>query len=413
VKKPVPAAARRILRVLRVLPVLLVGLLLPAQAEAQLSFSGEAVLGAVVLPAWPYDSHRFDSIVNPGNIAGLKDVSLDYSLDARLAGGNEKADFRFRMIFAPAELPQVLRANAGWRIRDSVRLRLGRQSLLTGYGYGWNPMDFANPLKDPADPAQELEGVDALSLLASCGSSFTLKLTGIYRPQDFSAGGDYEDLQAALELTLALPAFELKLTGFYDYDGQEGEDAYVPAAGLGLMLDLAGIGVYAEAAVQKGSRVYSPQLAVPGRDTDRLFSGLAGLQYVFISETSVTAELFFNGEGLDRTERELYADHLSALDAYFPDWLSVYRPGYFARTYLLVDLRQPVYAWNLEAALACILSPDSGALSVLPSLSFDVTGALTVNLSYSGLFSLKEDEVDEARLAPAPHSLRCEARYSY
>jgi len=410
-KKPAPAAAPQTPHTLLLLLLLI--LIFPAKAVAQLSFSGEAVLGVTVLPAWPYDSRRFDSPVNPGGTADLQDLSLDYGLDARLAGGDGKADFRFRLIFAPAELPQVLRAHAGWRIRDGFWLRLGRQSLLTGYGYGWNPMDFANPLKDPADPAQELQGVDALSVLASPGSFFTMKLTGIYRPQDFSAGIDYEDLQAALEFTLALPAFELKLTGFYDYDEHEGEDAYVPAAGAGLMLDIAGIGVYAEAALQKGSRIYSPQFAVPGRETGWLFSGLAGLQYVFISETSVTAEFFFNGEGLGRTERELYANRLKALDVYFPDWLSVYRPGYFARTYLLVDLRQPVYVWNLEAGLACILSPDSGALSVLPSLSFDITGALTVNLSYSGLFSLKEDEVDEARLAPAPHSLRCEARYSY
>lgn len=382
-------------------------------ARAQASFSGEAVLGVTALPAWPYHSGRFDSPVNPGNIGGLKDVSLDYGLVARLAGGDEAADFRFWLNFAPDAPPQILRAHIGWRIAGNLRLRLGRQSLLTGYGYGWNPMDFASPVKDPFDPLQELAGVDALSLLASLGPSLTLRLSGIYRPGIFTAGGDYEDLQAAGELTLALPAFELKLTGCYEYDEHEGEDAFVPAAGAGLMLDIAGVGVYGEAALQKGSRVYSPRDAAPRRDTDRLFSGLAGLQYVFVTETTLTLEFFLNGEGLDRTERELYKARLEAADIYFEDWLSVYRPGSFAATYLLVDLRQPIYARSLEAGLACIVSPDSGALSVLPDLSFDISGALTVKLSYAGLFSLREDACDEARLAPAPHSLRCEARYSY
>lgn len=393
---------------------LVLTLLAAAPAAAELSFSGEAVLGATALPAWHYDSARFDSPVNPDNIGGLHDVSLDYGLDARLAGGEEKTDFRFRLIFLPGGPPQILRAHIGWRVGESLWLRLGRQSLLTGYGYGWNPMDFANPLKDPADPRQELAGVDAFSLLLAPGPLLTFRLAAVYRPEDFAAGGDWQDLQGTAELTVALPAFELKLTGFYDYDGSEGEDAYVPAAGAGLMLDVAGLGVYGEAAALKGSRVFSPLGLTPERETCWLFSCLAGLQYVFATETSVTVEFFFNGEGINRAERELYTAHLSLqADPDFENWLSVYRPGYFARTYLLVDLRQPLYAWNLEAALACVVSPDSGALSVLPGLSFDVSGALTVNVSYAGAFSLRKDAYDEAWLSPAPHSLRCEARYSY
>jgi hypothetical protein len=395
---------------------LLAGLVLtlPAAppAAAELSFSGEAVLGATALPAWHYDSARFDSPVNPDNIGGLHDVSLDYGLDARLDGGEEKTDFRFRLIFSPGGPPQILRAHIGWRVGESLWLRLGRQSLLTGYGYGWNPMDFANPLKDPSDPRQELAGVDAFSLLLAPGPLLTFRLAVVYRPGDFAGGGDWQDLQGAAELTVALPAFELKLTGFYDYDGNEGEDAYVPAAGAGLMLDVAGVGVYGEAAALKGSRVFSPLGLTPERETGWLFSCLSGLQYVFVTETSVTVEFFINGEGLDRQERELYEVRLADI-TYFEDWRRVYRPGCFAGTYLLVDLRQPLYAWNLEAALACIVSPDSGALSVLPALSFDVSGALTVNVSYAGAFSLRKDAYDEAWLSPAPHSLRCEARYSY
>ena len=186
------------------LPALLAALLLTllpaAPAAAELSFSGEAVLGVTALPAWHYDSTRFDTPLTPGKIGGLHDLSLDYALDARLAGGEEQTGFRFRLIFAPGGPPQILRAHIGWRLGESFWLRLGRQSLLTGYGYGWNPMDFANPLKDPADPRQELAGVDAFSLLLAPGPLLTFRLAAVYRPEDFAAGINWKDLQGAASL---------------------------------------------------------------------------------------------------------------------------------------------------------------------------------------------------------------------
>ncbi|MBA7651504.1 hypothetical protein ES703_59323 [subsurface metagenome] len=68
--------------------------------------------------------------------------------------------------------------------------------MLTEYGYGWNPINFANPLKDPFDSDQELKGVDALTIRYYLGNLFTIKLAGIYREELFTNGVDYSNLQA-------------------------------------------------------------------------------------------------------------------------------------------------------------------------------------------------------------------------
>ena len=243
-----------------------------AAASAQIDLSGEASTYLSVFPAFPYSLERFYSPVNPKNIADIRDVALDTDVTFRLEAGREAGTFTLWLAVNPYQMSRlllaaasgqpaqeqavegglfdsnpaalsVLRANIAWYIGQSFILRLGRQSLLTGYGYGWNPMDFANTVKDPFDPEAELRGVDALSLQFYLGNLFALKLSGIIRLDDFTdftAAKDFEDLQAGAELTASFPLIELKLSGFYAVDDSSEEYAYVPAIGGGFMLDVAG-----------------------------------------------------------------------------------------------------------------------------------------------------------------------------
>jgi hypothetical protein len=403
-------------------------------ASAQIDLSGEANTYLSVFPAIPYTSDRFESPVNIDNISGIQDIALDSDVTFRLGAGREVGTFTLWLAVNPYQMSQlllsspstdplaetlllsdpaalsVLRANIAWYIGQSFILRLGRQSMFTGYGYGWNPMDFANTAKDPFDPEAELRGVDALSLEFYLGNVFSLKLAGIFRTGESIAWADYKDLHVDAELTGSFPLLEVKLSGYYDHDDSTGEDAFVPALGSGFMLDVAGVGIYGEGALLWGGRIPVPLSVAsssPVRKDELLCSGLLGLQYTFASELQLVAEYFYNGEGYSLEERKLFNDRL--LDTYgsekYGEHVANYRPGYFARHYLLLNLGYPIYPWNTNTELSAYYSPDSAALGIVPSVELEISGSLSVRCSYTGMFSLQEDRYNEARFSPLKHIL--------
>jgi hypothetical protein len=416
------------------LPLVLIG----AVAGAEISLSGEANTYLNVFPAFPYTSSRFDSPVNPGNISGIQDVALDTDVTFRLGAGQAASALTLWLAVNPFEMSRllqaaasadplaegllpsdpaalsVLRANIAWYIGQSFVLRLGRQSMLTGYGYGWNPMDFANTLKDPFDPEAELRGVDALSLQLYLGNLFALKLAGIFRFDGLVAGADYKDMQAGAELTASFPLLELKVSGYYDYDDTAGEDASVPALGAGFMLDVAGVGIYGEGALLWGGRTPVPvavPLSAPERKEELLASWLLGVEYTFASELRLIAEYFYNGEGYSLQERKLYNERLA--DNNFAEHVANYRRGYFARHYLLLNLGYPIYPWNTNVELSTYYSPDSGAVGVMPSIELEVSGSMSVRAGYMGLISLQENRYDEAWFSPFKHIVELRLTYFF
>jgi len=421
--------------------------LVGAAAGAEITLSGQADAYLDLLPAMPSTSSRLDTLVDSGSAYGFQDVCLNTDVTFRLEAGQEAGAFTLWLAVNPYEMSQLLlaaasgnppleqtvagalllsdpaalsifRANIAWYIGQALVLRLGRQSLLTGYGYGWNPMDFASPVKDPLDPEAELRGVDALSLQFYLGNVFALKLSGIVRFDDFISGADFEDLQAAVELTASFPVFELKLSGYYDYDSTVDEDAFVPALGAGLMLDLAGVGVYGEGALLRGGRVPVPVGVSANEVKDEvLASGLLGLEYTFASELRLIAEYFYNGEGYSRQERELYnqslEDQFASSSTIPAAYLAMYRPGTFARHYLLLNLGYPIYPWKTNLELSAFYSPDSGALGIMPSLELEVSGSLSVRGTYMGMFSLAADHYDEAWFSPFNHFIELRLTYFF
>ena len=95
------------------------------------------------------------------------------------------------------------------------------------------------------------------------------------------------------------------------------------------------------------------------------------------------------------------------------DYLLMYRPGYFAKHYLLLNLDLPLYDLNTDINLSCMYSPDSWAFNMLPRITLNVSGSLSVDLGYIGLFSLKNDQFDEAWFSPVRHILQLKARYNF
>ena len=184
------------------------------------------------------------------------------------------------------------------------------------------------------------------------------------------------------------------------------------------MLDVAGVGIYGEGALLWGGRMpVAVGVSNIERPEEPLVSGLLGLGYTFASELQLIIEYFYNGEGYSRRERELYKD---SLEDQFPvpgyisgEYLSMYRPGYFARHYLLLNLGYPIYPWNTNVELSAYYSPDSGALGLMPSLELEVSGSLSARAGYMGMFSLLDDQYDEAWFSPFKHIVELRLTYYF
>ena len=91
----------------------------------------------------------------------------------------------------------------------------------------------------------------------------------------------------------------------------------------------------------------------------------------------------------------------------------MYRPGYFAGHYAGLYLYLPLYDLDTDLELSLIYSPDSWSLTVLPAITLNVTGSLTVGLSYLGLISLDDEQYNEAWFSPVKHIFQLEVRYSF
>jgi len=424
----------------------------PVPSGAQAQLGGEYTAGARA--AVPEDG-GYTSVLNPGNLLGLKDFTLDHQVVMKLSGGDGETglDLWFSLGngtgFSPSNLGMqseaerlysldLRRASIFMYLGDSLRVELGRQSLLTGYGYGWNPMNFANPPKDPTDPTAELTGVDALMLNLFPYGTANLKLYALLDTSDGLSSTDpssveYENVMAGGELTAALPGLEVKLNGLlgselFDDGAADaagtGLGGRTSALGLGVFADLAGVGVYGEAALFDGSRTGFPDesgaAAVPTVKEDLLISALGGLQYTFPGELSATAEYFYNGEGFNAEERADYRSALASLDLAADGALEVYtalaelyRPGYFSRHYALLNLLYPLYDVSVDLTGRVIFSPDSGALTLVPGLTWYSSGSLSIEASYTGSFSTYGEEDDEAVIAPFRHIVSVAGRFSF
>lgn len=420
---------------------------------AEVHFSGE--LKPEVIFNIPGED-GYESPLNPGNILGMGDVMFRNEIHLKLDQQSESAALDLwlqigqypiaDMLAGTAAIlsstdpagpaltsavedlayasnsylytASLLRANASWMPASELKFTLGRQSYLTGYGYGWNPSDLANPPKDPTDPQAYLRGVDGLTFQADPLSWIGIKAYGLLPSQGFS--WNYEDLLAGAEMTFQATSMEFKLSGLYggvEKDSDE-YDLYPHAGAAAFFVDLFGLGIYGEGVVRSRSRRNVPDAsAAPSvLENEIVYSALAGMEYYFSSGLVGAVEYFYNGEGWDDDQRDDYA---SALDLMSTgpdgDYMGLYTPQYFARHYILLNLMIPWYARDSSFNANIIYSPDSQALFVTPSAVFNMNyeGTLVSELWYSGQYSLDDSKKNEAWLSPVNHSILLNLRYYY
>ena len=380
---------------------------------AQASYSGTAEMNITANAPESMDEEDLFSRED----LGMEDISLMSALTAKMDAGDETTTFSAWFSIGENTDPAIddytldlMRFSVNIYISDTLSVEIGRQSLLTGYGYGWNPIDFVNPRKNPADPDADLRGVDGVALRVYPNETTSLKLYGILPDVSSTGERSYEEVKAGTEMTLYLPGVEFMLSGFWDYDSNEGSDDYTPSVGTAAMVDILGAGVYTELALRQGSRNSFPDgLSAGTRKVDWLFSGLLGLEYTFGSELYAVVEYFYNGEGYDKLERTDFETSLPLN----PDLFNLYSPGYFGRHYVLVNLTQPFYDINTDATLSVLVAPDSGALTLMPMAIHNFSGSFSVQIGYTGLFDLKSDDFNELSALPIRHLVNALFSYSF
>lgn len=415
----------------------------------QPGFSGSIRTNLAYFPAFPYEDDRFDTLINPGNFLNIHDIQFINYCTAKIEGQDDTSSFALwfgldvyqiaqalytvasgdEIIILTETLPflgtrintiELLRANIGFYITEYLFFRLGRQQMHTGYGYGWNPVDFANTLKDPYDPEAELKGIDAAKMTFTIGNSFSASVSGVYTGDDADDGIDFKDIMLLSENKIWFPGIEIMLNGLYEYDEEKGEDTFPSSLGLGLKFNLFDIGFYGEAAARFGSRnVYydSPDNSVI--KTGTIPSFLAGMEYMFPNELTAVLEYFYNGEGLSNDEKDYYEQAVEQAvadpESGHPssEQIAMIVPGYVNKHYILCHLLYPFYDLNMDAQLLALFSPDGLMLNLLPGLSFHLTGSLTLSLRYTGLFDFDGERINEASLSPVKHVIEIEGWYYF
>ncbi len=322
----------------------------------------------------------------------------------------------------------LLRANLGWRPTDNFTLSFGRQSFLTGYGYGWNPSDLANPPKNPTDPQAYLRGIDALNLQYSPANWLNMKAYTVFSSPDTSIS--FEDMLVGGELSFyipfdsdVVPSLEFQLSGLWGgiETGSQTTDPYPNAGGAAFYLDLAGLGFYGEGSIRSRSRRNLPN-ATGGASTlneEITYSALGGLEYNFPDDYSLIVEYFYNGEGWNDAERKTYGESIAAqtaLGGISAENYALFTPSYFSQHYLLLNFAKSWYnPHEVTVNLNTIYSIDSKALILTPTITTPLNneGNLVAEIWYSGLFSFDDSEFNEAYLSPVRNSLLFKIRYYF
>ena len=359
----------------------------------------------------------YASPLNPGNVFGIIPmtnssstlITIDRSTPDDLFTFRGSASLDFGSI-DPASLD--VRRLSYLRYFGDLRMTIGRHSLMTGYGYAWNPMDLVSPSKDLSDPDAEQDGLDAIALLWDSGNDFSFEMYVVCIPTNTTPWPmDLHQMGFGGEAAWYLPdsGIEIRATAlggplFLD----PAPDLLPLSFGAGIYGDLEGIGLYAEGSIRSQSRIptiSSAAEAEPGAAWPVTL--LLGAEYFFGSGLSLVGEYLYHGEGFSVESREHFAAAL-LLD---PSLFLYYRAGLFAQHYIMATLIYPLFDYTAEAMSTLLASPDSGAIMINPALTWYISDTFTLQVGYTGMVSLPESlstdpsfvGSDEAALSPVNH----------
>lgn len=350
--------------------------------------------------------------LNRGNLLGLErdEDLLRATLGVKHTQGSLRLVFRGfveRRLREDADTRWTAReAYAQYGFGDGLSIRAGKQRVSWGSGFAWNPTSRMEPPKNPFNTGLEQEGALAVRtdwipnawagvILVAAESEAGARDLPFDTPAE-------KRRTAAVRTRLLLGETDVAVV----FSGGRRQRTLV---GLDLGRTFGPVSAHAEATTYRGAEL------LPSRDGERFARLAAGVLWTR-DHTSVSGEYFYNGEGYDQLDYDLY---LGALDSSYRHSLDVFLPPDIreaeARRYRQLialpysgglGLRRHYLqgAWSRgtasgkwTAALRGVVGLGDGGTAVTPGLTWSPTGNLTANLDAVLLLG---PERSEYRLAP-------------
>jgi hypothetical protein len=251
-------------------------------------------------------------------------------------------------------------------------LYIGKQKIAWGTGYAWNPTDIWN-IKSPLDATAPSLGVNAVRAEIPLGRLG--QIAGLVKP-----GMDVKHTSGGLRIKQNIKGFDLSLCGAKIMT----HDRHLLGLPKKLMLgmDMAGqipaeIGVWAEVAYN--NMVYD---TMKYTDFDSAFLELdAGMDYTFSNGLYVMLEYYFNGKGKGQaTDYDL-------------ETLIYMMSGEISgmgRNYLFTGTRMD-FLELFTGSLFIISNLDDKSLGIMPSVDYDFTDGISLNLGATAFVGDEEE----------------------
>jgi len=306
----------------------------------------------------------------------------------------------------------------------SLTFKLGKQTLLWGKGYAFNPVAFVSRPKDPDDPELALEGYITAS--ADYIKSFQGPLKTVsFTPVIFPVYKDVnEDFGTVGKLNFATKLYFL----FYDTDidlmAMTG-GSRTSRVGIDFSKNLTtNLEVHGEFAFINNQRkkVIDSQGVISESKFDAK-SYLLGIRYLTASDTTFIFEYYRNGTGFTHLEMK---DYLTFIDKGYDLFLvagndsllkkaTSVTEGNYGRSnpskdylYLRVSQKEPFNILYFTPAITTIMNLNDRSLSISPELLYTGIKNLEIRLKAIGLLGGRGTEFGEKQ-----NDYRVELRVRY
>jgi hypothetical protein len=191
-------------------------------------------------------------------------------------------------------------------------IQFGKRVYSWGKGYAFNPVGYVNPFKDPENPELAQAGLLSAnfeyikSFSSAALQTFSFLFVLIPPPPKFNRRYDEaENTDVALKTYFLLWDTDIDLMGYYS-------QAKPKRLGLDFSRNLTGnFEVHGEVSYSKNAQRYLIDNGGLRLQEDDQFSYLFGLRYLHASNTTVIAEYYHHGLGLNKNEYEEYAGFLA------------------------------------------------------------------------------------------------------
>ena len=338
-----------------------------------------------------------DSKVNPDNLFRIQNVSnvsrlflyADYYK-------NNLINFRSRILYkiiserhAQTRYEFILHElNWDYSISDQILVRLGKQRMNWGTGYAWNPTNTVQPPKDPFQPAEEKEGVNALKI-HTLFEKFYITTLGIYNSEK-------KNINIAAKVGTSLDNYEISgyIHKMFNRKYNYGFDF------VGFYNDFE---LHGEFALRQGSeRMYTDEAGrIFTNDNDYFLKFIIGGSYTLNSGLMIISEYYYDQTGYTRKQIENYVSTLP----YSP---IVYQSVGFGRHVLFLTVLKPRILERFSIQGSVLSNLHNGSIMFIPDFILSPNEKLSFTirlmLSTSGFVSI------EKKLNPVPHMLRLEGQ---